>query len=71
MVAYSDVGTGSTALQPSTKQIFLAATVSCLGWALDLYDLLILLYVAPIVGRLFFPPTNRCCLWQPSSPHSL
>ena len=38
-----------------TKQIFLAATVSCLGWALDLYDLLILLYVAPVVGRLVFP----------------
>jgi MFS transporter, MHS family, proline/betaine transporter len=55
MVAHSEVGTCSTALQPSTKQIFLAATVSCLGWALDLYDLLILLYVAPVVGRLFFP----------------
>jgi MFS family permease len=43
------------ALTPSNRQVFLAASVSCLGWALDLYDLLILLYVAPIVGRLFFP----------------
>jgi MFS family permease len=45
----------ATTVQPSTKQIFLAATISCLGWALDLYDLLILLYVAPVVGRVFFP----------------
>jgi hypothetical protein len=29
-----------------------------LGWALDLYDLLILLYVAPVVGRLFFPASE-------------
>src|SRR5690606_23638436 len=28
---------------------------STFGWALDLFDLFILLYVAPIVGRLFFP----------------
>jgi MFS transporter, MHS family, proline/betaine transporter len=58
MVAHSEAETGWMALQPSTKQIFLAATVSCLGWALDLYDLLILLYVAPVVGRLFFPANN-------------
>jgi MFS transporter, MHS family, proline/betaine transporter len=50
-----DTETRSTLLQLSTQQIFLAASVSCLGWALDLYDLLILLYVAPVVGRLFFP----------------
>ncbi len=28
---------------------------SLFGWGLDLFDLFILLYVAPIVGRLFFP----------------
>ena len=28
------------------------------GWGLDLFDLLILLYVAPIIGRLFFPAGN-------------
>jgi hypothetical protein len=35
--------TRAPALRPPTKQIFLTAAVSCLGWALDLYDLLILL----------------------------
>jgi hypothetical protein len=28
---------------------------SCLGWALNLFNLFVLLYVAPVVGRLFFP----------------
>src|SRR5690242_752842 len=28
---------------------------SLFGWGLDLFDLFILLYVAPVVGRLFFP----------------
>lgn len=30
---------------------------SLLGWSLDLFDLFILLYVAPVVGALFFPST--------------
>jgi MFS family permease len=33
----------------------LAAMASLFGWGLDLFDLFILLYVAPIVGKLFFP----------------
>ncbi len=32
-----------------------AIAASSLGWALDLFDLFILLYVAPVVGKLFFP----------------
>lgn len=40
---------------PSNRQVLIAALVSCFGWALDLYDLVILLYVAPIIGHLFFP----------------
>src|ERR1700733_8271509 len=41
---------------PVAKDKMLAAIVaSLLGWALDLFDLFILLYVAPIVGKLFFP----------------
>jgi MHS family proline/betaine transporter-like MFS transporter len=32
-----------------------AVIASCVGWSLDLYDLFILLFVAPIIGRLFFP----------------
>ena len=50
----------STVLQPGmpivgNRQIVRALTASCLGWALDLFDLFVLLYVAPVVGRLFFP----------------
>lgn len=37
------------------KQMVTAIAASSLGWALDLFDLFILLYVAPIVGKLFFP----------------
>lgn len=32
-----------------------AALASLFGWGLDLFDLFILLYVAPVVGALFFP----------------
>ena len=58
MAVHSESATRLTALRPPTEQIFLTATVSCLGWALDRYDLLILLYVAPVVGRLFFPASE-------------
>jgi MFS family permease len=37
------------------RQIIVAMTASCLGWSLDLFDLFILLYVAPVIGKLFFP----------------
>jgi MHS family proline/betaine transporter-like MFS transporter len=39
----------------SRRQVIVAVTASCLGWSLDLFDLFILLYVAPVIGRLFFP----------------
>lgn len=55
----------SSAVQPvagavpvSQRQIAIAVSASCLGWALDLFDLFVLLYVAPIIGRLFFPSTH-------------
>lgn len=32
-----------------------AIFASCFGWALDLFDLFILLYVAPVIGAAFFP----------------
>nr|WP_256977254.1 MFS transporter [Bordetella genomosp. 10] len=38
-----------------SRQVAGAVVASCLGWALDLFDLFVLLYVAPVVGRLFFP----------------
>ncbi len=37
------------------RQVMGAVVASCLGWALDLFDLFVLLYVAPVIGRLFFP----------------
>jgi MFS family permease len=42
----------------SGRQILTAATASLFGWGLDLFDLFILLFVAPIVGKLFFPADN-------------
>ncbi|EZP78263.1 sugar phosphate permease [Parageobacillus genomosp. 1] len=39
----------------SRKQMIIAVMSSLLGWSLDLYDLFILLYVAPELGKLFFP----------------
>ncbi|MGA7803815.1 MFS transporter, partial [Bradyrhizobium sp.] len=35
-----------------------AIIASVLGWSLDLFDLFILLYVAPVIGALFFPSSN-------------
>ncbi|MDR3519197.1 MAG: MFS transporter [Azospirillaceae bacterium] len=43
---------------PTRRQTALAAAAALFGWSLDLFDLFILLYVAPIVGRLFFPATE-------------
>ena len=40
------------------RQVINAIVASVLGWSLDLFDLFILLYVAPVIGTLFFPSTN-------------
>lgn len=42
----------------SRKQMITATTASILGWAFDLFDLFILLFVAPTIGKLFFPATE-------------
>lgn len=42
----------------SNRQMVNAIIASVLGWALDLFDLFILLYVAPVVGALFFPSSH-------------
>lgn len=39
----------------SRRQMINASLASLLGWSLDLFDLFILLFVAPEIGRLFFP----------------
>lgn len=55
----------STAVSPASPPIEInnrqrrnAIIASVLGWSLDLFDLFILLYVAPVVGQLFFPSTS-------------
>lgn len=50
----------TTSGQPSTpsldaRHVRSAIVASTLGWALDLFDLFLLLYVAPVIGALFFP----------------
>jgi MFS transporter, MHS family, proline/betaine transporter len=47
-------------LNPTTqkRQATNAMIASLLGWSLDLFDLFILLYVAPVLGTLFFPSSN-------------
>ena len=44
-----------TPLPITGRQMAGAITASCLGWSLDLFDLFLLLYVAPVVGAAFFP----------------
>ena len=46
-----------TAAPADGRQMRNAIIASVLGWSLDLFDLFILLYVAPVVGALFFPST--------------
>ena len=49
----------AVARQPAdNRQMINAIIASMLGWALDLFDLFILLYVAPVLGALFFPSNN-------------
>lgn len=60
----------SAADPAQSRKAFMAGLASTFGWALDLFDLFILLYVAPIIGRLFFPRTSRPCRWRRSTPRS-
>lgn len=51
----ANAGTAPGDFTASNRQIIIAALASCLGWAFDLFDLFLILYVAPIIGHLFFP----------------
>ncbi|WP_251025331.1 MFS transporter [Bacillus sp. ISL-57] len=42
----------------SRKQMITAISASIVGWAFDLFDLFILLFVAPTIGKLFFPTSD-------------
>lgn len=45
----------SSAPSTDARHMRSAIVASTLGWALDLFDLFLLLYVAPVIGALFFP----------------
>jgi MFS transporter, MHS family, proline/betaine transporter len=49
---------GGLDLAGQRRQAINATIASLLGWSLDLFDLFILLYVAPVIGKLFFPTSN-------------
>ncbi|MWL86850.1 MFS transporter [Cupriavidus sp. SW-Y-13] len=51
----SDGAQSAAPVAASNRQVLGAVTASCMGWALDLFDLFILLFVAPVIGKLFFP----------------
>jgi MFS transporter, MHS family, proline/betaine transporter len=49
----------SLVLEPNSagieqRRVISAVAFSCLGWAFDLFDLFILLYIAPILAKVFF-----------------
>jgi MHS family proline/betaine transporter-like MFS transporter len=55
------IASASVADEPApadNRQMINAIVASVLGWSLDLFDLFILLYVAPVIGALFFPSTD-------------
>lgn len=52
----STIASGGMAINDKQRRNAIIASV--LGWSLDLFDLFILLYVAPVVGALFFPSSS-------------
>lgn len=57
-MAEMDMPVAGAQASADNRQMVNAIIASVLGWALDLFDLFILLYVAPVVGALFFPSSN-------------
>jgi MFS transporter, MHS family, proline/betaine transporter len=43
---------------PSRGQVLAAGAASVLGWSFDLFDLFIILYLAPTLGVIFFPSSQ-------------
>ncbi|MGO9122673.1 MAG: MFS transporter [Desulfomonilaceae bacterium] len=57
----SGTSTDTSRLTPTSagkKQILVALFASVAGWSLDIFDLFLLLFVAPTIGPLFFPAEN-------------
>ena len=66
----SAIETSNEAWPVAKNKMVTAIVASLLGWSLDLFDLFILLYVAPVIGKLFFPSASRPCRSRPSTPPS-
>lgn len=45
----------ATAVVPTRRQIWAASFASIMAWSFDLFDLFLILFVAPTIGALFFP----------------
>lgn len=50
--------TGDDLSQFGGRRVIFAVLASLFGWGLDLFDLFLLLYVAPTIGKLFFPSSH-------------
>ncbi len=47
-----------TSVKTNNAKMIGAISASLFGWSLDLFDLFILLYVAPVIGAAFFPSSQ-------------
>ena len=57
----STLGTTPAPVTPSPvgkRQVLMALFASVAGWSLDIFDLFLILFVAPTIGPLFFPTSN-------------
>jgi MFS family permease len=57
-MSVAELQEGAVSAATQKRQATNAMIASLLGWSLDLFDLFILLYVAPVLGKLFFPSSN-------------
>jgi MFS transporter, MHS family, proline/betaine transporter len=57
-MSVAELQQGTVSATTPKRQATNAMIASLLGWSLDLFDLFILLYVAPVLGKLFFPSSN-------------
>ena len=57
-MSVAELQEGTVTATTDKRQATNAMIASLLGWSLDLFDLFILLYVAPVLGTLFFPSSN-------------
>lgn len=57
-MSVAELQDGTVSATTPKRQATNAMIASLLGWSLDLFDLFILLYVAPVLGKLFFPSSN-------------